>query len=159
MTVVKNLHEPVVLGWREWVALPDLNIPAIKAKVDSGAKTSALHAFDVQPVGHGRVRFLMHPLQRNTELVVACETDIVDQRKVTDSGGHSELRYVVASTLELGGRQWPIEITLTSRDNMRFRMLLGRQALAGHGLIDPQRSFCLPKVSIRQARVLYAAEE
>lgn len=122
------------IGWREWAALPRLGLPAIKAKIDTGARTSALHAWKIDPFTDGGapwVRFHMHPLQRRTDLSVACDAPVRDCRIVRDSGGHPERRYVIESTLALGGRDWPIEITLTDRDTMRFRMLLGRQAI-GH---------------------------
>ncbi len=150
-----QISEPVVVGWREWVALPDLGLPAIKAKVDSGAKTSALHAFNVEAIDSTRVRFAIHPLQRNDSVSVVCEADIVDRRTVTDSGGHRELRYVIESQLVLGGHAWPIELTLTNRDNMQFRMLLGREAMAGQVQIDPGASYCLPKLTARKAAKFY----
>ncbi len=134
----------LTIGWREWVTLPDLNIPAIKAKIDTGAKTSALHAFDVMAFmadGRQRVRFGIHPLRRRKHLVRYCEADILEQRMVTDSGGHRELRYVIQSRVSLTDIIWPIEITLTCRDNMNFRMLLGRTALKNRFLIDPEKSY------------------
>ena len=134
----------LTIGWREWVTLPDLNIPAIKAKIDTGAKTSALHTFDVKAFmadGRQRVRFGIRPLRRKKHLVRYCETDILEERMVTDSGGHRELRYVIQSRLSLAGLIWPIEITLTCRDNMTFRMLLGRTALKNRFLIDPEKSY------------------
>lgn len=133
-----------VLGWREWVALPELGIDAIKAKIDTGARTSALHAYRISPFeehGRRRVRFAVHPVQRHRLPEVQCVADVVDERMVTSSSGHRERRVVIRTPLAVGGRTWPIEITLTDRDEMSFRMLLGRQALRRHVLIDPGRSF------------------
>lgn len=139
---VKN--NKIVLGWREWVSLPELGIDKIKAKIDTGARTSALHAFDVKVMesnGKRIVKFKMHPLQKNSEFVVECHADIVDERDVTDSGGHQERRLVIQTQLKIGELQYPIEMTLTDRDTMKFRMLLGRTALKPHFVVDPARSF------------------
>lgn len=136
----------ILIGWREWVALPDLSPVPIKAKIDTGAKTSALHAFFIEPYtknGVRMVKFLLHPLQRNTERVVECHAPVVDQRKVRDSGGHQELRYVVKSAFEVGGLNFEAELTLTDRDSMVFRMLLGRNVLAKNFLVQSSESFLL----------------
>jgi hypothetical protein len=134
-----------MLGWREWLALPDLGLELIKAKVDTGARTSCLHAFYVEMFrSHGRdfVRFGVHPLQRNLTASVNCEAELLDQRQVSDSGGHRELRFVISTRLVLLDFDDRIELTLTNRDSMRFRMLLGRTAMtAGGFLVDPSSSY------------------
>jgi arsenate reductase (glutaredoxin) len=132
--------EKKLLGWREWVRLGSLGLPPIKAKIDTGARTSALHAFKVEPFlrdGRPWVRFSIHPRQSNPALVCTCEAPVIDRRRVTDSGGHRQMRYVIESDITLGDDTWTIELTLTSRKAMRFRLLLGRTALNGRFLVDP----------------------
>lgn len=136
----------ILIGWREWVSLPGLSPVPIKAKIDTGAKTSALHAFFIEPYDAGGVRmvkFLLHPYQRDIETVIECHAPVVDQRKVRDSGGHQELRYVVSSKFEIGGLDFEAELTLTDRDSMVFRMLLGRNALSRKFLVQCNASFLL----------------
>jgi len=138
----------ITLGWREWVQLPELGLDAIKAKVDTGARTSALHAFEVRPFdedGRKRVEFKMHPVQRDSKTVQVCVSDIIDERPVRDSGGHLENRWVIETPINIGGHVWPIEITLTARDDMLFRMLLGRTAINGRAIVDPSRSYLTGK--------------
>ena len=132
------------LGWREWVALPDLGLPAIKDKIDTGARTSALHAYLIESYdddGRAMIRFLMHPIQGNLEFSVECRAPVHDRRAVSDSGGHRETRYVIQSTVVIGERRSTIDLTLTNRDTMRFRMLLGRRAMEGRYIVDPAASF------------------
>ena len=147
----------LTFGWREWVTLPELGLPAIKAKVDTGARTSALHAFELRPFVENdiqRIEFRIHPLQRDEQTVAICVADVVDKRTVTDSGGHQEKRWVIQTTLVIGPHSWPIEITLTARDNMKFRMLLGRNALKNRALVDSSTSYLVgKKISKRKKRI------
>ena len=138
----------MTLGWREWVGLPDLGLPHIKAKVDTGARTSAIHAFELRSYdaeGQARVEFKMHPNQKDSDTVVVCDAVVVDKRVVSDSGGHKEERLVIETTLHIGEHAWPIEATLTARDDMLFRMLLGRTAIKGRAVVNPGRSYIVGK--------------
>ena len=142
----KSSREKAIVGWREWVSLPELGITTLKAKIDTGARTSALHAFRVdyyEEQGQPKVNFDIHPLQERDTPVISCVANVIDRRWVTDSGGHREERYVIKTHLILGTHTWPIEITLTNRDDMRFRMLLGRTAMRRRFIIDPAVSFLL----------------
>lgn len=133
-----------LLGWREVAHLPELGIEDIKCKIDTGAKTSALHAFFVEPFikdGLKMLRFGIHPDQDDTKNEIICETKIFDQRVVTSSNGERDLRYVIKTKIILGGHSRDIEITLTNRDNMRFRMLLGREAMGDDFIVAPSLSF------------------
>ncbi|WP_395375919.1 ATP-dependent zinc protease [Marinicella sp. W31] len=120
------------IGWKEWVSLPQLKISLIKAKIDTGAKTSALHTYQYETFdknGVHWIRFWIHPKQNDSSYSVECESEILDKRSVTNSGGITEERYVIRSIVVMGNQSWPIEITLANRDTMRHRMLLGREAL------------------------------
>ncbi len=132
--------QPFVLGWEEWLGLPELGLASVRAKVDTGARTSALSALAIEPFGPAqrpKVRFLVRPNPDNDQLEVTCSAPIVDQRDVTSSNGETERRYVIASDVVMGGRTWPIEITLTNRESMSYRMLLGRSAVQAGMVVDP----------------------
>lgn len=147
-----TLEDRINLGWREWVALPDLDIPRLKVKVDTGARTSCLHTFRTEPYtekGERRVRFWVHPVQNNLHHVVECDAAVLDERNVSDSGGHRELRLVISTRLVIGDVVWPIEMTLTNRDSMRFRMLLGRTAMAGRSVVYPEASYLAGEPAMR----------
>lgn len=145
----------ITLGWREFVSLPEFHIAKLKAKVDSGARTSALHAEDIQYFrrnGKIKVRFKMFPVSRQRDPEIVAEADLVGKRLVRSSTGFTTERPVIRTTLSLGGKQWPIEVTLINREIMGFRMLLGRQALKGRVLIDPAKSFALLKTKKRKGK-------
>jgi ribosomal protein S6--L-glutamate ligase len=148
----------LLIGWEEWCGLPNLHLPAIKAKIDTGAKTSALHAFNIESFHrHGSpwVSFCVYPLQRNKEVYKTCRAEVIDQRMVMNSGGHRENRFVIKTPLVLGDQQWDIEMTLSNRDPLSFRMLLGREALNGHVIIDPMKSMRQGKPSIKVLKQVY----
>lgn len=151
--------EKTIIGWNEWLDLPQLSLPMIRAKVDTGARTSALHAFTVEPFtkrGAPWVRFQIHPVKGNNNIVVACEAPVIDRRLVTDSGGRSERRLVIETLAHLGDVTRTIEITLTNREKMAYRMLLGRQAIGKLGfLVNPAQSCLLGKITPSQARNTY----
>ena len=142
--MTSHMTNKITVGWREWLGLPELGIDKIKAKVDTGARTSCIHAFRVEEFTQEEqvwVRFWVHPIQDDNNTEIQCQAKVIDQRTVTDSGGHQEQRYVIQTQLLIGGQQWPIEATLTNRDTMKFRMLLGRTAMAGRIVVDPELSY------------------
>ena len=143
-------NNKIVVGSEEWCALPQLNIPAIKVRVDSGAKTSALHAVNIIPFkkdGDPWVRYEVHPIQNEGKTTIYCESPVMDKRKVKSSSGYGEIRYVIKTVLAIAKSSWEIEITLTNRDSMGYRMLLGRQAMAGKMMVDPEAAFQLGELS------------
>lgn len=147
-TRVSAKKELLVFGWREWVALPELKVERIKAKIDTGARTSALHATNLHSFhrkGAPWARFDVQLLQQRSTPTVRCEAPVIDHREVRNSGGQIEHRVVVETLMAIGGDEWPIELTLTNRRDMRFRMLLGRTALRGRGIVNPGRSYLLGK--------------
>ncbi len=147
-----------IIGGEEWCAFPDLGIPAIKARVDSGAKTSSIHAFNLHKFsrnGEPWISFEVHPMQGSRQAVLRCESRIVDRRAVKSSSGYSETRYVIRSTLTFSGKSWPIELTLANRDTMGYRMLLGREAMNGRILVDPSESFLQGTVSEEELDAYY----
>lgn len=137
-------------GWEEWVALPELGLPSLKAKIDTGARTSALHAHDIEVFGPAKtpkVRFNVHPIAAKDHVSITCSAPILDRREVTSSNGEAELRYVIETRLEVAGQSWPIEVTLTDRSSMTSRMLLGRQALQDHISITASEKRLQPELS------------
>ncbi|WP_299881974.1 30S ribosomal protein S6--L-glutamate ligase [uncultured Sulfitobacter sp.] len=142
--------EELTFGWEEWIALPDLGLPALKAKVDTGARTSALHAHDIEifgPAAKPKVRFNVHPIAGREDISITCSAPLVDRREVTSSNGESEQRFVISTLLDVGGQSWPIEVTLTNRAGMNSRMLLGRQALGDHITISATERKMQPELS------------
>ncbi len=149
---------PPRLGWREWVSLPDIGIPRLRAKLDTGARTSALHTLGIETIvndGVDVVRFVADPDPERPATTYSAELPIIDERLVRSSTGQEELRIVVRTTLVIGGRSWPIELTLANRVPMKYRMLIGREALRGHALVDPGASYLAGK----PRRLLFARDE
>jgi ribosomal protein S6--L-glutamate ligase len=148
----------IILGSEEWCSFPELGIPAIKARVDSGAKTSALHAINIAPFvkdGINWVKFDINPIQNNLKTVIHCEALLIDKRIVKSSSGFREQRYVIQTEIKLGNDSWKIEMTLTNRDSMGFRMLLGREAMSGRILVDPEQKYLLGQNTIENLKDLY----
>lgn len=158
-----NIENKKILGSEEWVSLPELGLPAVKARIDSGARTSSIHAFNMEVVTEGRKNFVVfdiHPIQKNRRVVQRCKAPLIDMRFVKSSSGENEERYVIKTPIILSPKDDPveIEITLTNRDSMGYRMLLGREAMVGKYIVDPELSFAMGKKSDRTARSLYAKE-
>jgi ribosomal protein S6--L-glutamate ligase len=155
-------QDKVILGSEEWCSFPELGIPTIKARVDSGAKTSALHAINIAPFIKNEknwVRFDINPIQNNLKTVIHCEAPLIDKRIVKSSSGFREQRYVIQTNLEIGNSRWPIEMTLTNRDSMGFRMLLGREAMSGRVLVDPEQQYLLGQPTTDNLKELYKNSE
>lgn len=151
----KRAKKKVTIGWREWASFPDLGIRGMKAKIDTGARTSAMHAWNIRLYEHeGKdwVEFEVHPMQRNNTERLICNAPVSGCRKIRSSSGHHEMRYVIKTSVEIGERRHDIEITLTNRDEMGFRLLLGRTALRGDYIIDPGRSYLTGKEYKRAQR-------
>ncbi len=148
----------IIIGGEEWCSFPGLNIPAIKARVDSGAKTSAIHAGNIQKFsrkGEKWVSFEVHPIQDTRRITIRCEAKVIDHRNVKSSNGITEKRYVVQTTMNIGSHQWNIELTLANRDSMGFRMLLGREAMENRVLVDPANSFLMGNHAEEKIRDFY----
>ena len=159
--ITKSKHKMIrrkqTVGWREWASLPEMGIPAIKIKIDTGAKTSALHAFDLETFtqdGKDQVRFNIHPLQRNDTLIKSYTAPIVSEKTVKSSNGQKERRITIRTPIVIGDKQWDIDITLTNRDIMNYRMLLGRGAM-GKLIVEPAKSFCRGRLSKEEVERLY----
>jgi ribosomal protein S6--L-glutamate ligase len=155
-------QDKLILGSEEWCSFPELGIPTIKARVDSGAKTSALHAINIAPFiknDANWVKFDINPIQNNIKTVIHCEAPMVDKRIVKSSSGFREHRYVILTSIAIGGTQWPIEMTLTNRDSMGFRMLLGREAMSGRILVDPEKKYLMGQPTSESLTELYKNSE
>ncbi len=153
---IKNANLPI-LGWKEWCSLPGLSIPLIKAKIDTGAQTSSLHAYDLKTFrnrGKDWIKFNVHPLQFNRSVTIACQAPIIDRRYVTSSNGQREKRYVISTLLQLGNLSFSTEVTLTDRSQMNLRLLLGRKSLESF-CIYPFKEMCLGKYKSDDVKALY----
>lgn len=156
-----DIRKLMIVGNAEWCALPELKVPAIRARIDSGAKTSSIHAVNIQEFYKGRqqwVRFEIHPLRIHTNVFVVCEAPVYDFRMVKSSTGEAQPRYVIQTTIEMGGEKWTIQTTLANRRSMGFQMLLGREAMTNRILINPSEDFRLTRYSKRQIRDFYGIE-
>lgn len=155
-------QDKIIVGSEEWLQLPDLQLPAIKVRVDSGAKTSSLHAVNIEPFtrdNNNWVRFEVYPLQNNGRVCMHCEAEVTDRRIVKSSSGDREGRYVVKTELSIGKHRWTIELTLTNRDSMGYRMLLGREAMSGKVLVDPERSFLQGQMDDEDLKEIYTSDK
>ncbi|MFL9838696.1 30S ribosomal protein S6--L-glutamate ligase [Flavobacterium sp. ST-75] len=156
------MFDKVIVGSEEWCSFPALGIPAIKARVDSGAKTSALHAININPFikdGDNWVKFDINPIQNNTKTIIHCEAPLIDKRIVKSSSGYREKRYVIKASLQVSDTTWEVEVTLTNRDSMGFRMLLGREAMSGRLLVDPEQKYLLGQPTTEKLKEYYSTND
>ena len=154
----KSIAGKLLIGRHEWCSFPDLGIPLIKGKVDTGAKTSAIHAFNIKTRKQGRQKiavFDIHPIQGDNETCITCKAPIIDEREIMSSNGHKENRYIIQTKMTLGNKTWDIELSLSNRDPLRYRLLLGREALRSRVLIDPDHTSHQRKVSKKALEKIY----
>lgn len=150
--------DKLIIGWREWCNFPELGLPAVKAKIDTGARTSALHAFNIEVYklnNQDYARFYVQPLKRYDHLIKLCTAPLVGRKVVTDSGGHKELRLVIKTKLVLANQEQDIEITLTNRREMTHMLLVGRKALENYYLVDTSVAFTSGRIKKLQLKNLY----
>ncbi len=146
MNQITNCDRPII-GWREWISLPQLGVPGVKAKIDTGARSSCLHTHEYETFEHDGerwVRFHFHPLAGTTRVELPCEARVVRFQEVKDSGGHTENRPFIRTMARVGSIEWEIDLNLSNRELMKFRMLLGREALKPF-LVQPTESYLLGK--------------
>lgn len=152
-------NQPLLsIGWQEWCSIDELHIPAIKAKIDTGARTSAIHAIDINPFTEKDilyVNFFVYPLQENIKIKKECVARVVDKRSIMSSNGSEEERYIIKTNISMGHQSWEIELSLSDRDPLRFRLLLGREALKGRVLINPNEICCLTKLGTKEINRFY----
>lgn len=153
-----DIRKLMIVGNAEWCSLPELKIPAIRARIDSGAKTSSIHAVNIKEFYKGRqqwVKFEIHPLRIHTDIFIECAAPVYDFRMVKSSTGEAQPRYVIQTTIHMGGEKWTIQVTLANRRSMGFQMLLGREAMTNRILINPSEDFRLTRYSKKEIRNFY----
>lgn len=153
-----EIEKLVIIGNAEWCALPELKVPAIRARIDSGAKTSSVHAINIKEFYKNKerwVKFEIHPLRKHTEVFIVCEAKVIDYRLVKSSSGEAKPRYVIQTQVKLGNQKWNIEVTLANRKSMGYQMLLGREAMMNRVLINPSEGFRLTKYTRKEIRNFY----
>lgn len=142
----------MIVGWKEWIGLPELGLPAIKAKIDTGAATSSIHAYNIRYVIKGGIKYVkfdIHPIQKNNKISKSCLAKLVDRRHVKSSSGDKQRRPVIITKLKVGNYEWDIQLNLTNRDSMGMRMLIGREAIIGRGMVNPTHKFLHGKVNTK----------